>query len=216
MLSRCADPGDRILEISAELRVISWQQSQTYRSDWGRWNAYLNYLCLDTILPWLRAESLPTATAGIESAQLPLVWQLVNGSIITVGTNRIALIPTETIDRSELEVPQEWVDTPSWVADYYLGVQIASDGSELQIYGFVTHRQLKTHGIYDRQDRTYAVSIDEIVPDLNALWLALDRYTTVETRAAIAPIPVLTSAEISSLIDRLSSPDELLPTPFPP
>jgi Protein of unknown function (DUF1822) len=211
MLSTFADPDDWILEISPDLRDSSWQQSQTCRTAWGRWNAYLNHSCLNVILPWLQAEYLPTATAGIESAQLSLMWQLINGSVIAIGRNRIALIPTEAIDRSELEVPQEWVDIPSWVADYYLGVQMASDVSELEIYGFVTHQQLKTHGYYDRQDRTYCMSIDDINSDLNALWLAIDRYTAAETRAAIAPIPVLTTANISALIDRLSSPDEILP-----
>jgi Protein of unknown function (DUF1822) len=211
MLSIFADPSDWILEISPDRRAISWQQSQTYRTDWGRWNADLNHACLDTILPWLQAEYLPTATTWIESSQLPLVWQLINGSIITIGTHRIALIPTEAIDRSELEVPQEWVDIPSWMADYYLGVQIAGDGSQLQIYGFVTHQQLKNYGSYDCQDRTYCLSIDEMNSDLNALWLALDRYTAAETRAAIAPIPALTSGNISALVERLSSPDEILP-----
>ena len=36
------------------------------------------------------------------------------------------LIPSEAIDDSELEVPQEWVDIPSWAADYYLAVQITT------------------------------------------------------------------------------------------
>jgi hypothetical protein len=160
MFSTFADPRDWILEISPQQRSISWQQSQVCPTVWGRWNAYLNHLCLNAILPWLQADYLPTITAAIESSQLPQIWDLVNGSIMTIGTNRIAIIPTEAID-----VPQEWVDLPSWVADYYLGVQIASDLSELQIYGFVTHRQLKERGIYDFQDRTYTMAIEDLNPD---------------------------------------------------
>jgi hypothetical protein len=100
---------------------------------------------LETCLTWLKAEHLPTAKAGMA----PALWEMVNGSIVTVGKMRIALIPTEAVDRSELAVPQEWVDIPSWAADYYLGVQIDPDCRELTIYGFTTHQQLKNQATYD-------------------------------------------------------------------
>lgn len=218
MSSIFADLTDWTLAISPARQAVIWQQSQAAPTNWGRWNGYLNHLCLDAILPWLKADYFPTAIAGIESSQLPMFGEVVNGSIITIGTIRIAIVPTESIDRSELEVPQEWVDIPSWAADYYLGVQIASDANQLQIYGYVTHQQLRTNSSYDSQDRTYALNIADINPDLNALWLTLDRYTVSETRSIIAPIPVVTEAEILPLIDQLSNPIEISPRlaiPFP-
>jgi Protein of unknown function (DUF1822) len=210
MLSAFVEPTDWTLEISPDRQAAVWQQRQADPNAWGRWNAYLNQLCLETILPWLKAAHLPTATSWVSESQLPMVWDLVNGAVITVGTKRIALIPTETIDRAELEVPQEWIDIPSWAADYYLGVEI-TDSQAIHIYGYTTHKQLKTQGVYDPIDRTYCVGSDDLNPDLNALWLTLDRYPATVTRAAIAPIPALASERITPLIERLGNPAELLP-----
>ena len=210
ILSAFVEPTDWVLEISPDRQAAVWQH-QTGTNSWGRWNAYLNQLCLDTILPWLQDEHLPTATAWLPSAALPMVWDLVNGAVITVGTTRIALIPTESIDRSELEVPQEWMDIPSWAADYYLGVQVDSDNRHIHIYGYTTHQQLKTQGVYDSSDRTYCLDGDNLNPDLNGLWLTIDRYPITATRTALAPIPALAIDRINPLITRLGNPAEILP-----
>lgn len=212
MLSALVEPTDWILEISPDKRVAFGQQTLLPNPNaWGRWNAQLNQLCLETILPWLKGEYFPSATTWVAPSQLPMVWDVVNGAVITVGTKRIALIPTETIDRAELEVLQEWVDLPSWAADYYLGVQVDSEAQAIQIYGYTTHQQLKTTGIYDPIDRTYCLDSEDLTADLNALWLTLDRYPATVTRAAIAPIPTIATDRVSPLIDRLSQPTEILP-----
>ena len=207
MLSALIEPTDWVLEISPQ--QPAWQE-RAYTHAWGRWNGYLNQLCLETILPWLKAEYLPTATTWVDSSLMPLFWDVVNGAVITVGTKRIALIPTEAIDRSELEVPQEWVDIPSWAADYYLGVQVAHDEREIHIYGYTTHQQLKTQARYDPQDRTYCLD-EELNPDLNALWWSIDRAPVTAIRAVFTPIPALADDRITPLIDRLANPAEILP-----
>jgi hypothetical protein len=204
-------PTDWVLAISPDRQDAIWQQSRVYPNIWGRWNAYLNQLCLETILPWLQTEYFPTATTWVAASLMPMFWDLVTGAVITVGTTRIALIPTEAIDRSELEVPQEWLDIPSWAADYYLGVQVASEDLEVCIYGYATHQQLKTQGTYDPSDRTYSLASEDLNPDLNLLWLTYDRYPTTATRAAIAPILPLATDRIAPLIDRLVNSSELLP-----
>jgi hypothetical protein len=211
ILSAFVEPTDWVLEISPDRQAAVWQQSQAGTNSWGRWNAYLNQLCLDTILPWLQAEHLPTATTWLPSASLPMVWDVVTGAVITVGTTRIALIPTESIDRSELAVPQEWLDIPSWAADYYLGVQVDSDNHQIQIYGYTTHQQLKTQGVYDPTDRTYCIGSENLNPDLNGLWLTIDRYPVTATRTALASIPQLAVDRITPLIERLGNPTEILP-----
>jgi hypothetical protein len=211
MFSVVAEPTDWVLEIVPERQAAIWQQSRVYPHAWGRWNAYLNQLCLETILPWLQAEYLPTATTWVASSALPMFWDLIDGLVITVGTTRIAVIPTEAIDRAALEVPQEWIDIPSWAADYYLGVQVASEEGKIYIYGYATHKQLKTQGSYDRQDRTYSLATEDLNPDLNLLWLTYDRYPVTSTRAEIDPIAPLVTERITPLIDRLSNPAEVLP-----
>lgn len=209
ILSTFADPTDWTLEVSPAAQAAIWQQSQVYPTAGGRWNGYLNQLCLETILPWLKAEHFPTATAWIEPARQPMFWDAVNGAIMMIGTKRIALIPTESIDQAELEVQQEWVDIPSWAADYYLGVQVF-DG-EISIYGYTTHKQLKTQGVYDAIDRTYCLDVEATSTDLNGLWLMLDRYTVAETRASIAPIVPIASDRVTPLLDRLSQSTTIVP-----
>jgi hypothetical protein len=141
-------------------------------------------------------------------AELRSIWNFVNGSVITVEAVRIALIPTDAIDQTELEVSQEWIDIPQWAADYYLAVQIAE--SEIRIYGYATHQQLKA-GTYDPNDRTYGLDVEDLNADLNALWLSYSHFTPDQTRAAIAPIPTLPTAQANQLIERLSNPSILLP-----
>jgi Protein of unknown function (DUF1822) len=211
MLSAFLEPTDWTLAIAPDSQAAVWQQRAADPKSWGRWNAVLNQLCLDTILPWLNSEHLPAAKAWVAPSQMPMFWELIPGSVITVGTTRIALIPTEAIDHAELEVPQEWVDIPRWAADYYLGVQVAPDDGYIQIYGYTTHQQLKTHASYDSQDRTYCLDSDDLNPDLNGLFLTFDRYPITATRATLAPIPPLASERITPLLDRLSNLAEILP-----
>jgi Protein of unknown function (DUF1822) len=207
MFSALIEATDSVLPISPQQQAASWQQSRALSTDWGRWNAYLNQLCLETCLTWLQTEHLPTVKTGME----PALWEIVNGSILTVGDIRIALIPTETIDRSELEVAQEWVDVPSWAADYYLGVQISPGCQEMTIYGYTTHQQLKHQSTYEAQERTYSLDIDDLIPDLNALWLSYPSYTSSQTRSPIAAIPTLDPAQADRLIERLGNPAKIMP-----
>jgi hypothetical protein len=211
MLSAFFEPTDWTLAIAPERQAAVWQQQAADPSNWGQWNAVLNQLCLDTILPWLNHEHVSAAKAWVTPEQMPMFWDLLPGSVITVGKTRIALIPTEAIDLAELEVPQEWVDIPSWAADYYLGVQVAPDDGYIQIYGYTTHQQLKIHASYDPQDRTYCLDSDDLNPDLNGLWLTFDRYPVTATRVTLAPIPPLAVERITPLIDRLSHPTEIIP-----
>jgi hypothetical protein len=207
MFSALIEATDHILDISAQQQADIWQQSDTFPTARGRWNGYVNQLCLNTCLNWLQVDRLPTAKAAME----PALWEIINGSIVTVDNIRIALIPTEAIDRSELEVPQEWVDIPSWAADYYLGVQIAPDCRSIAIYGFTTHQQLKTQGTYDAQSRNYCLDIDDVIPDLNALWLTYPRYTARQTRTPITALPSLDSVQADRLIERLGNPAKIMP-----
>ncbi|MBV9386644.1 MAG: DUF1822 family protein, partial [Chroococcidiopsidaceae cyanobacterium CP_BM_ER_R8_30] len=152
-----ADPTQLWLEVSQTTQANAWQQSQSFRAPNCRWNTYLNLSCLNTFLPWLREEYEPGAAPWPNLAALPSFWGVVNGTAITLGTKRLVLVPTETIDLSELRVPQEWVDIPSWVADYYIAAQVNPDDGWVRIWGYTTHQQLKTSGSYDSGDRTYCL-----------------------------------------------------------
>lgn len=194
-----AEPTECLLGISLSLQAQSWQQSQVYPTPSSRWRAYINQICLYSFLDWMKTEYLPEATT------LPTFWNGVNGSAIAVGEKRILLIPSEAIDDSELEVPQEWVDIPSWVTDYYLAVQVKLDGESVRIWGYTTHQELKSKGSYDPVDRTYCMDAKHLTKDLNAFWMTYQFCQGEATLAELNPLPELPAAQAENLLQRLGS-----------
>jgi Protein of unknown function (DUF1822) len=166
-------PDQVCLEVSPKQLEQAWPSQQEYSSDVARWTAYKNRLTLDAFLDWLQAES------GIEEQpqvlpsrdDLSSIWEVVNGTAIEIGETRIVLIP-EAMDTDEYEVQAEWVDIPSWVADYYLAVQVNPDDGWLRIWGYTTHKKLKQAGQYDSIRRTYSLGREELIEDLNVMWVA--------------------------------------------
>jgi Protein of unknown function (DUF1822) len=202
-----SDPTEAWLEISPVLRETAWQQSQSHNSN-RRWNAYLNYLCLHTVFPWVQAEA-PESVIWQSQENLSSIWDVVPGSVIVIANKRLVLLPTETIDDGELEVPQEWIDIPEWAADYYLAMQMQLDEQAnaqwVRIWGYATHQDLKISGCYDADDRTYSLEASGLIRDLSALWTTLQVCPDAQTQAAVAPLANLSVAQAKNLIQRLSN-----------
>lgn len=191
-------------EIPPNLQEQCWQQSQAHTNDSRRWNAHLNRVCLSVILDWIRTEEAPEATSWLAPAAASAVWEFVNGSAINIGNQRLVLIPTEVIE-DDLEVPQEWVDIPSWAGDYYLGVEVSLDGASIRVWGYTTHQGLKTLGNYDSDDRFYVMDAEQISTNLTTFSVVRERCTAAQTRAAITPLPEISTAQVGNLVQRLSS-----------
>ena len=226
MIFAFADPTEWWLEVSPAVQEAAWQQSQPYATPSSRWNAYLNYICLNVILPWLQAEYAADAVAW-SNAPMPAIGDVVNGTAIALGTKRLVFLPSEAIDGSELEVPQEWVDT-DWASDYYLAVQVKLSqlpeaspeyllehlqSQWLRVWGYTTHQDLKTIANYDPNDRTYCLAAQELTQDLNAFGVTLQFCPDAQTQAAVAPLsPLMTSmpqqlgsvAGLTTILVRLS------------
>lgn len=194
-------PTELWLEVSPTVQNQAWQQSQSYLTPSGRWNAYLNQMCLSTFLPWLQAEYVPEASPKMALAS----WQVANGCAIAIGSKRLILIPSKTIETGEFSVPQEWVDIPSWAGDYYLAVQVDLEGEWMRIWGYTTHEQLKTSGSYEADERLYCLDASEMILDLNVLWVVQQLCPDEQTRAAIAPLPELSDIQVKNLWQRLTS-----------
>lgn len=92
------------LEIPEAEQTKIWQQSQAFSTNNRRWIAYLNRLSLNAFLPWVREEHDNSATAFPNVKALPSIWEVVNGTGISLGNLRMVLIPTEDLDLSELRV----------------------------------------------------------------------------------------------------------------
>lgn len=193
----------QLFQIDASVQTQAWQQSQAATS-LRQWNAYLNQLCLQTILPYLR-ENAPQANPAASRAALENIWELVNGTAIVWANRRLVLIPTETIDLDEVRIPQEWVDIPNWVADYYVAVQVNPDDAWVRVAGFVSHQQLKRLARLDHNDRTYCLDGMDLVPDLSVLWLA-QQLSAESTRVEVPALSSLTATEATNLIQRLGNP----------
>ncbi|MUL38406.1 DUF1822 family protein [Gloeocapsopsis dulcis] len=207
-LLAAANPRQLWLEISPDDQSQAWQRQDFTPS--SRWNAYLNHITLNTFISWLQIEYAPPAKVFPNRAALASIWEFVNGVAIVWGTTKIVLIPSETIDTDELRVPQEWIDIPEWTADYYLGVQVNSDDGWIRVWGYTTHLQLKTRGYYDASDRTYSLDEDELITDINVLWVAQQLGVREETRSAISPLAI-PQPQAENLIQRLGNPEIITP-----
>jgi len=201
------------LPIESELQTEAWQQSRRFATPATQWNAYLNQLCLQTLLPYLREEA-PQANISPNATAAALNWELVNGSAVA-WEKRLVLVPSETIDLDEIRIPQEWVDLPGWAADYYLAVQVDPDEAWMRVAGFVTHRQLKQRAQLDFNDRTYCLDSADLLPDLSVLWLSqrlgAESGSPEETQTTLPEIASLSASEATTLIQRLGNPALLNP-----
>jgi hypothetical protein len=168
----------------------------------------LNQLCLNKFREWLTASELNYQDSFTDAEMLPL-WDVVNGCAVNINKYRLILIPTETLDRDELRVPQEWVDLPNLQGDYYIAVQIDRDEKFMNIWGFTSHRTLKQQGEYSSIDRTYSLPSDLLIPDLDILWMAQE--LNLNEIVATPELPVLDLDRALVLINQLSKPSPYSP-----
>jgi Protein of unknown function (DUF1822) len=201
---------DLLLKLSEPEQQQIWQQTQSFGVPQERWNAYLNQLCLTALWPWLQEEVAQTQVWPNAAALLSF-WALVNGTALTMGTMRLVLVPIEAIDTAELRVPQEWVDLPTWVADYYLAVQVEPDESMVRVWGYASHHQLKTQGHYDATDRTYSLTQDQVIGDLSVLWLTQQFGIAATNRTDVVGVSPIGLEQARNLINRLGNPAVITP-----
>lgn len=197
------EPYHLYFEVSAEVQQQAWQQSQAFSTPQARWNAYLNQLCLGAVLPGLQDEY---AQVKIELN----FWEGVNGTAILASDRRWLLVPSEAIDCQELRVPQEWVDIPSWTADYYLAVQVHPDEG-IRVWGYATHQQLKTQGQYNESDRTYSLEDTDLITDLTVLAVARQLCPAEPTQVPVSALPPLSLERAEHLLERLGNTEILTP-----
>ncbi|HAA31699.1 MAG TPA: hypothetical protein DCE56_33380, partial [Cyanobacteria bacterium UBA8553] len=86
-----AYPEQLWLEFSLKDKELAWNQCEQYSNPAARWSAFINRLCLNTLLPWLKKESglQPLVWPSLED--LPSIWEVVNGTAIALGKTRIVL-----------------------------------------------------------------------------------------------------------------------------
>ncbi|MEO0770579.1 MAG: DUF1822 family protein [Cyanobacteria bacterium J06649_4] len=199
------------LDLDSVLQEQAWNRSQTLSTAASRWRAYINELAMRSLVSWRASFSDGTEPKSmVRQALWPTVWEWVTGSAWNVGARRWVLMPTEAMDDDELRVPQEWIDIPSWMGDYYLLMQVNPDDGWVKIAGFATHAMLKEKGDFDGRERTYSLSASDLLTDINIIDLSA-AIPNVTTQAAVSPVPALPLAQANQLMQRLSNTDQLNP-----
>ncbi len=205
------NPTQLEFQISSDLAQQSWLHSQLQPTAKGQWNQYLNQISLQTLLPWLQAEYEPQTSVLLNETLLPSFWSVVNGTALNWGNKRLIIIPEKTLDNSEYRIPQEWVDVPKLVGDYYLAVQINPDDLSMRVWGYTTHEKIKTSGTYNAIDRTYSLDTQEIIQDLNVLWVVSQLNPEEQTRVAVASLSAVPATQAENLLSRLANSNIIQP-----
>ena len=188
-----------------------------------RWNYYLNQLALAALRPWVEEQLLeqagpaqlqPRPLAFLQSLAKPqavdtplLAW--LRGAAMDVADQRWIVIPTDALEAREFRIPREWVDVASLAGDYYLMVQVDPEAGQLQIRGYLSHRQLKQQADYSHSDRTFYVNDDDLIQDLDLLWVMASLETAAARRADYARVPTLSAQQarpwIAQIAQRLAT-----------
>ena len=192
-----AYPNQIWLEFDEDAQKKAWPKPGTYSHDAACWRMYLHHLCQQILIPELEAE------LGSKCSEWTQFGEGLDGVVLSLGTMRFVLVPSDCLDTEEMAVPQEWVDIPSWVAPYYLAVQINPNDGWLRVWGYATYQQLKQQGRYEKGDRTYCLDGSDLIDNLNVLWVAQE-LSPAEI-AAVSPLPKLSEIEVRDLITRLAN-----------
>jgi Protein of unknown function (DUF1822) len=199
-------PENLWLEISPKAQKYAWELSnqKSYSHTSASWNAYLNSLCLHIFLVWLKEDPdlQETVRVWLDDDQLASVWEVVNGAMLTLGDTKIVLIPSDKSNLQELRIPQEWVDIPNWAGNYYLAVQLNLEEGWFGVWGYATHQQIRQEAKYDSLDRTYSLDVEDLITDLNVMWVAreLCPVEKVEVQALL-----ISNTQVEKLLEQLST-----------
>lgn len=174
-------------------------------------NAKINDLCLTIFLDWIENNFglITNQVQILKTEDIASIWDAINGSNITLGKTKIILIPTEILDTEEFIVPQEWIDIPDLVGNYYLPMQVDSDNQLVRIWGYASHNILKNKAEYDPIYRTYSLAREHIISDIETLWLAIEMG--LQEIADIPAITDLSTNKAKQLVEQLSKPSPYSP-----
>lgn len=211
MQSYDLDFKDPILSIPCAVTEQSWALSRSASDQIGQWNYYLNHLCLSIFQPWLQDESGLDVQVLSTAQPLASLWNFVGGVPLQFGNKRLLVLPYEELELEELAVPQEWVDIPELIADYYLAVQVNLDDGWIGVRGYATHRELKEQGNFSWSERTYRLPENSLCDELNVLFLSMEFCPQEKTRVDITALPSVESSQAEHLLQRLGNPDILRP-----
>lgn len=153
-------PFQPALKISDDIHQSIWDCYFT--SEQANWTAYLNQVCLQTVLSWLQTEYDSHAHSERDQQALHEFWQQTNGFSLQVFSRRVIVIPSKTLD-CDLSVPQVWIENANLVGDCYIAAQVDPDDATVLLWGYAPYQQLKAKAVLD--DRNYILDAQELIRD---------------------------------------------------
>ena len=215
-------PDHLFLKIDDEDLMQAERTSQNYSNQTGKHNAYLNYLCLSLFDNYLEQSQLGEQLIvpiceQLSQLNLPqsranssrIIWEFVNGCSLNFNGKKLVIIPSEATDLESFDIPQEWVDIPTFAADYYLPVQVDFEAKYLHFWGFISRQNLKQKAEYEPSDRLYTVEGDDVIENLELLWVVSEMCH--QEKGEVFPLPPLEETEAKALIETLSQPSPYSP-----
>lgn len=202
-----------VIDLSEDDRQAAWSHSEPLLSPKGRWQTYLGTLsqqALQALLEEGLTEAVSAALPKITPYENSTFSEFVPGAALDLGNLRLVMVPTEALEVDSLEIPQEWIDLPSWHGDYYVAVQFSPQEEQLRILGYATHQQIKTAADFDAFDRTYSLDRSALIP-WDLFESTYDRYSPAQTRSLLAPLEPLAVENAAAIIKRLADPTLVLP-----
>ncbi|MEM6752185.1 MAG: DUF1822 family protein [Cyanobacteria bacterium P01_C01_bin.38] len=165
---------------------------------------FVNRLCLNTFAKWLEDEPDLREQFKITTPfqELNRQWEFVNGFDVNFDQTRLVMVPTEQSLPTEFRIPQEWVDIPSWAANYYLAVQLNVEEGWLRVWGFISHEQVRKKAEYDSIDKTYCVSNHDLIADIDIIWVAKEIYKL--RKPQVKDLTSLPEIKAKNMIEELS------------
>ncbi|MBO0351782.1 DUF1822 family protein [Phormidium pseudopriestleyi FRX01] len=198
-------PDQLYFNLSLEMQTQAWQKSRCHSNPIARNQAYLGHLCLQGFRSWV-SERFEGDFQVVEPdlTDLESLWEFIEGVPISLGKNRLVLIPSQTLNPDDLIVPREWIDIPELRADYYVSIQVNLDDEEENCWscvrGFVTDVELENQATYTRSSRLYALSPECWHQDLTLLWETLG----IHQAKPVSPLPPMSYTSVKDAVRALS------------
>lgn len=184
-----AQPQPLVLDISPGAIATAETLIDRQSTPLAAWQAYHHHIALETVITWLQAHRPERITPWLPPSEQPVFWEGVKGAAIQWGEVRLALFATETEDLETWAIPQEWVDLPAFVADYYLAVElhIEPDPAEswLAVVGYATHEMVRGGDL--TEERCYCLDRQAFIPDLHLLFLGQRLFGRRWSRVSAVP-----------------------------
>ncbi len=136
------------------------------RSEAHQWQTYLNALALQSFEEWLK-ERIPNQPVSRDKNVIEA------GSNLKVGEFNFWVIATEHLLDEVVNVPQNGIDNPEEVANFYVLLEVLEEQEEVVIRGFMRYDQLVNYrskvNLQLSEDGCYQLPLSEFDAEPNHL-----------------------------------------------